>query len=84
MDKKNTNKIEFRDPPATRTGSPYQVAGFVDQLKNKPGKWAVYCTNNKARNAHSKAQHYKLKYPGTEWIVRREENGYTVFGRWVG
>jgi hypothetical protein len=55
------------------------------EFRQPPGpKWAVYCTGNIARTGHSKAQQYKKRYPGTEWIVRREEGGYTVFGRWVG
>jgi hypothetical protein len=82
--KKMAKKTEFRQPPGPMNGSPFQVANFVEKLKNKPQEWAVYCTVNLARNAHSKAQQYKKRYEGTEWVVRREEDGYTVFGRWVG
>lgn len=78
----NANSIEFRNPPTPKNGSPGQVRAFVDVLKNNPGKWAVYATGNSARTGHSKAQQYKTRYPGTEWLVRSEESGYTVFGRW--
>lgn len=81
---KKTKKTEFRQPPAPMNGSPFQVAAFVEKIQLKPGEWAVYCTGNIARTGHSKAQQYKIRYPGTEWLVRREEDGYTVFGRWVG
>ena len=77
------SEIDWREPPAPRNGSPGQVRKFVDQLKANPGKWAVYATGNTARTAHSKAQQYTKRYPGTEWLVRAEENGYTVFGRWI-
>ena len=77
-------KTEFRQPPGPKNGSPFQVANFGENLKERPNEWAVYCTGNIARTGHSKAQQYKKRYPGTEWIVRREEGGYTVFGRWVG
>lgn len=77
-------KIEFRQLPAPKGGIPFQVAKFVEKLKENPGEWAVYCTGNIARTGHSKAQQYKKKYPGTEWRARREKDGYTVFGRWVG
>lgn len=75
--------IEKRNPPAPRTGSPGQVARFVDQLKSSPGTFVVYSTNANHRTAHSKAQQYKRRYPGTEWVVRREESGFTLFGRWI-
>lgn len=76
--------VEWRNPPATKNGSPGQVAKFVDSLKSKPGEYAVYCRGNSAKTGHSKAQQYKKRYPGTEWLVRKEDDGYTVFGRWVG
>ena len=75
---------EWREPPAPKNGSPGQVARFVEELKANPGEFKVYCTGNSAKTGHSKAQQYKKRYPGTEWIVRREEVGYTVCGRWVG
>ena len=78
------SEIEWREPPAPHNGSPGQVKKFVDQLIANPGKWAVYSTGNIARTAHSKAQQYPKRYPGTEWLVRVEEIGYTVFGRWTG
>jgi hypothetical protein len=78
-----TKKIEFRQPPGPMNGVPFQVAEFVEGLKKRPKEWAVYCTGNIARTGHSKAQQYKKKYPGTEWVCRREKDGYTVFGRWV-
>ena len=89
---KKTNKsvarnyvTQFRQPPGPKNGSPFQVRDWVDQfLKPNPGEWAVYCVGNTARTGHSKAQQYKKRYEGTEWIVRREKEGYTVFGRWVG
>jgi hypothetical protein len=77
-------KTNFRQPPEPKNGSPFQVARFVDKLKDKPGEWGVYSTGNIARTGHSKAQQYKKRYPGTEWVVRLEDDGYTVFGRWVG
>ena len=77
-------KTEFRQPPGPKNGRPFQVANFVEELKKKPNDWAVYCTGNTVRTGHSKAQQYKKKYPGTEWVCRREKDGYTVFGRWVG
>jgi hypothetical protein len=75
---------QFRPPPTPKSGTPFQVARFVEQLRENSGEWLVYCTGNIARTAHSKAQQYKVRYPGTEWVARREEGGYTVFGRWVG
>lgn len=88
---KKTNKsvarnyvTQFRQPPGPKNGSPFQVRDWVDKLKTNPGEWAVYCVGNTARTGHSKAQQYKKRYAGTEWIVRREKEGYTVFGRWVG
>lgn len=77
-------RIEFRNPPSPKNGSPGQVAKFVETLKRNSGEWAVYSQGNSARTGHSKAQQYKKRYPGTEWIVRSEGDGYTVFGRWVG
>ena len=76
--------VEWRTPPVTKNGSPGQVKNFVDSLKSNPGEFAVYCRGNSAKTGHSKAQQYKKRYPGTEWLVRKEEDGYTVFGRWVG
>lgn len=76
--------MEWRTPPVTKNGSPGQVRKFVEQLKQNPGEWAVYCEDNAAKTGHSKAQQYKKRYPGTEWLVRKEANGYTVFGRWIG
>lgn len=62
-----------------------QVYNFVAELKKNPGRWAVYCTNDKMRTAYSKAHQYKQRYPGTEWVVRRDEAGrYVVYGRYVG
>lgn len=72
----------WRTPPVPKNGSPGQVAKFVEGLKKRPGEWKVYSTGNIARTAHSKAQQYKKRYPGTEWLVRSENGGYTVFGRW--
>jgi hypothetical protein len=76
--------MEWRNPPITKNGSPGQVKKFVEDLQRNPNEWAVYCTGNSAKTGHSKAQQYKKRYPGTEWLVRKEDNGYTVFGRWVG
>ena len=76
--------VEQRNPPVTKNGSPGQVKTFVDSLKANPEQFAVYCRGNSAKTGHSKAQQYKKRYPGTEWLVRKEEDGYTVFGRWVG
>lgn len=80
----NESGIEWREPPRARNGSPGQVERFVRALEGNPGQWAVYSTGNSARTGHSKAQQYKRRYPGTEWLVRSEEVGYTVFGRWIG
>jgi hypothetical protein len=76
--------VEWRNPPVTKNGSPGQVKTFVDSLKANPEQFAVYCRGNSAKTGHSKAQQYKKRYPGTEWLVRKEDDGYTVFGRWVG
>lgn len=76
--------IEFRNPPTPKNGSPGQVRKFVEQLMASPNTWAVYSAGNTARTGHSKAQQYKKRYPGTEWLVRSEDGTYTVFGRWVG
>lgn len=76
-------QIEKRVPPTPKTGIPGQVANFVDALKRDPGVFMVYCTNSNYRTAYSKAQQYKKRYPGSEWIVRSEDAGYTVFGRWL-
>lgn len=74
---------ELRNPPTPRNGAPGQVASFVEKLKSHPGQFMVYSTNTNHRTAYSKQQQYKKRYPGTEWIVRREEAGHTLFGRWL-
>lgn len=79
----NAANTEWRNPPKPKNGSPGQVKEFVDKLKANPNVWAVYSTGNIAKTGHSKAQQYKKRYPGTEWLVRAEDGGYTVFGRWV-
>jgi hypothetical protein len=81
-----SNGMEWRNPPVVKNGSPGQVRRFVETLKSNAGVWAVYSTGNTARTGHSKAQQYKTRSPGTEWLVRIEGElgGYTVFGRWVG
>ena len=62
-----------------------QVYNFVAELKKNPGRWAMYCVNDKMRTAYSKAHQYKQRYPGTEWVVRRDDAGrYAVYGRHVG
>jgi hypothetical protein len=80
----SNSEVEWRNPPKVKNGSPGQVRTFVETLKANPGVWAVYSPGNSAKTGHSKAQQYKKRYPGTEWLVRKEsEEGYTVFGRWV-
>jgi hypothetical protein len=79
----NAANTEWRNPPKPKNGSPGQVKEFVDKLKANPNVWAVYSTGNIAKTGHSKAQQYKKRYPGTEWLVRAEDAGYTVFGRWI-
>lgn len=79
----NEQIIEQRTPPIPRNGTPRQVASFVEKLKSSPGVFMVYSTNANHRTAYSKQQQYKKRYPGTEWIVRREEGGHTLFGRWL-
>jgi hypothetical protein len=74
---------EWRNPPTPKTGTPGQVAAFVDKLKERPGMFLKYSTNANHRTAYSKAQQYKKRYPGTEWTVRREDGGHTLFGRWM-
>ena len=78
-----TTSMEWRNPPVTKNGSPGQVRVFVETLKANPGVFAVYCEKNSSKTGHSKAQQYKKRYPGTEWLVRKEDEGYTVFGRWL-
>ena len=80
----NATNTEWRNPPTPKNGSPGQVRKFVETLQQNPNQWAVYSTGNIAKTGHSKAQQYKKRYPGPEWLVRSEGEGYTVFGRWVG
>lgn len=76
------SKFEFRQPPTPAKGRNNRVAKFVEVLRSHPGQWAVYCVNDSATTAYSKAQKYKVRYPGTQWSVRKEADGYTVFGCW--
>lgn len=78
-----TEIVQRREPPKPINGSPGQVARFVEKLKQTPNEFVVYSVNSNSRTAHSKAQQYKKRYPGSEWLVRSESNGYTLFGRWL-
>lgn len=79
-------KIRWETPPPSHKGKGSnrklsKKARFVEELKKRPGKWAVYRSN---ATAGSDVTIGKKDYPGTEWTSRRSGNKYTIYARWVG
>lgn len=56
---------------------------FVELLKTKPNKWAVY--DNKYNNC-TIVPIAKKKFPKTEWTSRSNKDGktFTIYARYIG
>jgi hypothetical protein len=75
------SEIVWRDPPPSRRGTRYEVRDFVEELKQRPGVWALYPRSFAGRGSTTYAKHY----PGTEWVNRQRDDGrFDMYGRWVG
>jgi hypothetical protein len=81
-------KIKWATPPAKRTGTRSggrklgATARFVEVLKTRPNKWAIYKSN--ANNAVTVST-AKKAYPQTEWTSRKNPDGtFTLYARFIG
>ncbi len=75
-------KMKWEDPPFGKGGKGAKgvMRQFVDELKSRPGTWAIYRECNTAGNANNSARAIKINYPGTEAVSR----GCKAYARWVG
>lgn len=80
-------KIKWATPPAKRTAHTSNrrlgaIARFVEVLKTRPNKWAIYKTDSSNAVTVSTA---KKAYPQTEWTSRKNPDGtFTLYARFVG
>lgn len=82
---KDNSNIEWVEmlPRERPSGLEYRsTRTFVEQLKTRPGTWAIYKKYPKDGKALQTSQ-YAKNYPGTEWTVRVVRNNKVVYGRWV-
>jgi hypothetical protein len=73
---------ELPQPKNGHFGAMRKTLEFIEQLKTRPGVWAIY--KELDRPMWSQSSQYRKNYPGTEWAQRTVNGKGYVYARWVG
>jgi hypothetical protein len=69
-------------PPAFHANRETQMKQFVEELKARPGEWALY---PKVYKNGASANSFKKRYVGTQWKTRKStrEEGFDLYATWA-
>lgn len=78
---RRVKKMVWEEPPSktVEKATMGRTQLFIEGLKRRPGKWAVY-----QRDMSYYPGGYRTAYPKVEWTMRATEKGITVYARWKG
>jgi len=79
--KRPTAKLIWKTPPPAKHGHPASpLQDACEQLRKKPGKWAIIREYTKATSCGATAVKLRSQYPGHQFTSR----GTVLYGRYIG
>ena len=75
-------KLDWREPPeAVAPGLRGRFQPIVEQLRLRPGEWAVMRTYGKRASSDTAASSLRERFKDCEFVSAKEGEDWSVFGR---